>query len=162
MAYWVDPNAGTNSRTGSITVGGHDFPIFQAGQHWVWNARFGWLYEAGSGWYGGSALGWMWFSPSEWIWSSSLQGWLGIVDDSPTLWSPQFRWFMLSSPFDGTVRTSTLGWIAVGDFAGWVWSLRFGWVWANGDGVWFWATDYGWLGVTPDGGIWCVKENRFL
>ncbi len=41
-------------------------------------------------------------------------------------------------------------------------SERFGFVWAYGAGVWFYSTGYGWLGVTPEGGLWCVEQNRFL
>jgi rhodanese-related sulfurtransferase len=143
---------------------------------WIWHPLFGWLWNSGNGWFGGSAYGWLWFHPEgQWIWTTGLQGWMGITDpDSRTLWSPQFRWLSPAADDASLATTSSLGPIHVGVYHGtllpdgtpindgWVVSDRFGYVWAAGDGVWFYTTGYGWLGVTPDGGIWCVNEGKFL
>ena len=129
---------------------------------WQATALYGNLYNNGNGWYDSPTFGWMWFTPDwSWSYSSKLNGWLGRSGTSTALWSPQFRWLTVSGKDDGTVYTSTMGWVWVGD-NGWVNNARFGWIWANGDGVWFWSTTSGWLGVTPEGAIWCVNQNKFL
>ena len=134
---------------------------------WEENAIYGWLWDAGNGWYASDALGWMWFT-GNWAYSTSLKHWLGQMGSSRTLWSPQFRWLTLSTANRYQAETSSLGPIFIGKYQGnpipesWVVSERFGYIWANGDGVWFYSDRYGWLGVTPEGGIWSVRENRFL
>jgi hypothetical protein len=113
----------------------------------------------------------MWFhGGGQWVWSSSLQGWLAITDaGSRTIWSTQFRWLTQSATDPYRAETTAIGTIYVGKHNGadipdsWVVSDRFGYVWANGDGIWFWSDGMQtWLGVTKDGGIWSVKDGRFL
>jgi hypothetical protein len=168
--YQVATNYSSGSRTGLLYLGSATFTVTQTAGGWVTSPIFGQLYYAGEGWYGGSAYGWMWDDPnSDWIWSTALQGWLATTDpNSRTLWSAQFRWLTPSQTDLYQAETSTLGVIYVGQYQGspisegWVVSPRYGYVWAAGDGTWFYTTDYGWLGVLPDGGIWCVDQNRFL
>lgn len=139
---------------------------------WIRHPVFGWLWNSGNGWNGSSAYGWMWFHPGgQWIWSTSLDGWLAILNPNypaPPLWSTQFRWLTPSVSDPYQAHTTSIGAIHVGQYQGsviaegWVVSARFGYVWAAGDGVWFYTTGYGWLGVTPEGGIWSINEGRFL
>jgi parallel beta-helix repeat protein len=153
-----------------------DMGAYESQPGWSAHPLFGWLWSAGDRWLGGSAYGWMWFDAGgQWIWSTSLQGWMAITDpNSRTLWSVQFRWLTPAADDLSLAATSSLGPIHVGVYHGtlipdgtpitdgWVVSDRFGFVWAAGDGVWFFSTLHGWLGVTPDGGIWCVDQARFL
>jgi hypothetical protein len=158
-------------------VGGTvDMGAYESQPGWSAHPIFGWLWSAGDRWLGGSAYGWMWFDGGgQWIWSSSLGGWIAITDpNSRTLWSVQFLWLTPAADDAYVATTSSLGPIHVGVYHGalipdgtpitdgWVVSDRFGYIWAAGDGVWFYSTIYGWLGVTPDGGIWCVDQARFL
>jgi len=136
--------------------------------YWRWTEYFGWVFDTDTGWAGNEQYGWFWFSASEWIWSVSLQGWLGQVSGSATLWSPQLQWFTYSTAHDGTAYSSAIGFVHVHKYAGtpldqgWVLSDRFGYTWAAGDGSWFYTTRFGWLGVTAGSGIWCADLGRFL
>lgn len=167
--YTVDANANNAFRTGTITVGGQSFTITQGPAGYVWHDVFGWLYDAGSRWYHREGFDWMWFNyDNQWAWSSGLDGWVAVMSGSRTLWSTQFRWLKPSDTDLNRASTSTLGSIYVGKYNGtaipdgWVASDLFGYVWAAGDGAWFYSTIYGWLLVTPDGGIWCGSQNRWL
>lgn len=169
ITYTVDANTTTAIRSGTITVAGQALQVVQAPSSYVWRDPFGWLFEAGEGWFHHDAYGWMWFSSGPWIWSTSLHNWIAITDpNSRTLWSTQFRWLTPSATDSYKADTTAIGPIYVGKYNGgnipesWVVSERFGYVWANGDGVWFFSDQFGWLGVTPEGGIWCVNQGRFL
>ena len=170
LSFSLVPNYSTAFRSGTITVSGHPFYLTQGGQGWLSSAAHGWLWQANGGWYGSSTFGWLWFThyPDGWAWSTQLKGWISMVGNSATLWSPQFRWLTLSEKGDGTAFTTALGYIYLSRYnnaaitEGWVVSDRFGFVWAAGDGVWFYSNTYGWLGVTDAGGIWCVNQGKFL
>ncbi len=145
--------------------------VKQALPGYIWHNSLGYLYAAGGDWYyDHDMLGWMYFPPNgQWMWSSALQGWLAHTDpDSTTLWSAQFRWVTPSTIMPYAMRTTSIGPVYVGQYngtpitEGWVVSPRFGYVWPSGDGVWFWSDKYLWLGVTPDGKIWCVRDNKWL
>jgi hypothetical protein len=127
---------------------------------WSHHNAYGWLYDNRNGWFGNTTFGWLWFS-SGWAYSSRLQGWLSASSSSTSIWSTQLRWITLSGNEDGLAYSSIFGWLWIGE-NGWVWNSRFGWVWSASDGTWFWSTTFGWLGVTPDGGIWCVDQGRFI
>jgi hypothetical protein len=167
--YSVDSNYLDDFRTGTITVGGQTYTITQAPYGFSWQPRFGWVFDAGGGWYHHNGFGWVWFSTGQWIWSSSLNGWLATTDStSSALWSTQFRWLTPSATDAYKADTTSIGPVYLGKYIGtaipdsWVVSDRFGYVWANGDGQWFYSNTYGWLGVTPEGGIWCVNQGKFL
>jgi hypothetical protein len=167
--YQVDANYTSAFRNGTITAGGQSFIVIQGPRGFAWDNIFGWTFDAGGGWVHHDGFGWMWFSPSQWIWSSSVKGWVATTgSESRTLWSTQFRWLTPSATDAFKADTTSIGVIYIGKYNGaaipdsWVVSERFGYIWANGEGVWFYSTTYGWLGVTPEGGIWCVNQGRFL
>ncbi len=166
--YTVQPNYNSGFRTATITVGDQIFTITQGPPNYVWHRIFGWLYDAGGNWRWSSAFGWMWFSEGAWIYSTSLQGWVADMGTSRTLWSPQFRWLTPSDSNVYRAETASLGTIYIGQYNGtsipdgFAASDRFGFIWPVGDGVWFYSSTYQWLGVTPNGGIWCVSQNRWL
>lgn len=173
VSYRVDTNTLSASRTGTIQVisdgGAATYTITQTAGGWVQDPIFGDVWFAGDSWFGSAAYGWMWYEPSGvWVWSSSLQGWLGIMNGSRTLWSPEFQWLTPSTDDPYLAETTTLGPIFIGQFQGttvpdgWVGSEQFGHVWAAGDGIWFYSSVYGWLGVTAEGDIWSVDQNRWL
>ncbi len=168
VSYSLTPNGSDNFRIGTITVGDQVFTITQGPQGYVWHRIFGWLYDANGNWYWSPGFAWMWFSEGPWIYSTSLQGWLADMGTSRTMWSPQFRWVTPSDSNPYRAETTSLGTIYVGQYletaipAGFAASERFGYIWPAGDGVWFYSSTYQWLGVTPDGGIWCVSQNRWL
>jgi hypothetical protein len=168
--YWFEQNTSPTLRQGTITIGGITFTVTQGPAGFSWHNVFGWLYEAGGGWRHADGFGWMWFhSGGQWIWSGTLQGWLAITDpNSRTIWSTQFRWLtpVINDPYKADV--TAFGTVYLGKYYadviadGWVLSERFGYLWANGDGQWFYSDKFGWLGLTPEGGIWCVNQGRFL